>query len=244
MTFLLRFVSFITRKVLIISIVSVLAFYAFFTGMNMTNIYIVLKDGMETRAGVVLNRTSAEELSKFFDVDYLAADSIYRDKSYDIYTIRGFEHALNIERMWCWPWGTTASATITEYILRIDGELPVERQTEEQKKSKNKIPPPEWKNARYSVILVQEDGQWLIGDLRLVESLPAPTPTPARPTPRFFPTATPYPTATPNAIAVSGRGESPTPTATKKPTPTPKATATRRPTSTPRRTATPRPTAR
>jgi hypothetical protein len=146
--------------------------------MNATNISVILKDGMATRAQVIMMGEDYAELTKYFQANYLQRDenllqALDGKSPYEIYTIRGIDHRLQLTWMWCWPWDTTARAEFIERIPRIDGRI--NRQYEETAIAlygeNNYESPPRWQAARYSVTLVKENDQWRIRSIQMKELL-------------------------------------------------------------------------
>ena len=76
MKHLRRFVWHIASRLLIITLVLGLLITGFYYAMNMTNIYIVLKDGMARRAQVVMMTEDVEELRKYFYDSFLSRDGV------------------------------------------------------------------------------------------------------------------------------------------------------------------------
>ena len=146
--------------------------------MNMTNMYVVLKDGMARRAQVVMMQEDVSELTKFFQQSFLTRDQAVQDvlnnsSPYRDYNIRGIDHRLEMGFTWVWPWDTTARVDIVERIPRIDGRVKGARAEDYIEAFGDKaIYPPEWSSARYRVQLVKENGQWRIRSLSLLETLP------------------------------------------------------------------------
>ena len=64
----------IASRLLIITLVLGLLVTGFYYAMNMTNIYIVLKDGMARRAQVVMMTEDMSELKKYFYDSFLSRD--------------------------------------------------------------------------------------------------------------------------------------------------------------------------
>ena len=181
---------FILKNIVLVLLVGMILVIAFTFAMDASNVYIVANDGMKLRAQVVLGLEDPSELIKFFTTDALERDALLRDTTYLDYTIRGCDYRIDMEWLWAWPWDTRAEVTLTEHIVVIDGELPISLQTEEQLKSPNKIPPPAWQDARYSLTFAKVDGRWKISGVTTVALV---SPLPTR-TPQF----TPIPVATPN----------------------------------------------
>lgn len=163
-----RLVWFIATRLIILTSVLGLMTIAFYFSMNASNIFVILKEGMAQRAFTVMMQSDETELYKYFSAAYLPLDKRLQTMKngtnpYDHYQITGIDHRLRMEWMWSWPWEDTARATITEQVPAIDGRiLPQYRETTAQEN----LSPPRWPSARYDVILMRENGQWHIRELR------------------------------------------------------------------------------
>ncbi len=177
MKYLRRFVWYLATRLMLVCAVLGLMTVAFYYSMNATNIYIVLKDGMAKRAQVVMMGEEPQELSKYFQNSFLDRDepllmAAHGSSPYDHYTIRGIDHRLNMEWMWCWPWENTARADITENIPRIDGRVKSEsREMLLTAGGEELLNPPRWQSAKYRAVLTRENGQWRIKTLTLLETI-------------------------------------------------------------------------
>ena len=172
-----RLVWYIASRLFLLLAVVSLCVVVFYYAMNATNIHIVLKDGMAKRAQVIMMGESADTLNKFFQGSYLQRDenlqrALNGQSPYSYYTIRGIDHRLTMTYMWCWPWESTARATFTEEIPRIDGR--VNQKYAEAAKAlygEGYTSPPRWQGATYSAVLVKENGQWHIRSLTVTSLL-------------------------------------------------------------------------
>lgn len=187
MKYAIRLVWYLIKVVSGILLVAGLIALAFFTSLNLANVSVLINDGLEKRAQVIMlpAKNDASELNKFFTRYYLEKDTAIKSEKYASYTIRSFDHKVKIEWMWNWAWRDTASATIVERIDWIDGELPKSQMTPEQLAANQKIAPPKWEPTRYRVLLKKVDGQWKIDDVIFLElapdtsALPVQTPGPS-----------------------------------------------------------------
>ncbi len=173
MLYLRRLIWFIAKTLIIISVLAGMLVCGFFMAMNVSNIYIVLNEGLEKRVDVILTRQEAEELNKYFHADFLIADqalegalngqSVYQD-----YNITGFDYDLTIEKLWTWPWDSYANCTVVERVPSIAGSVISSRRSEVPAKV------PMLHGGRYDITLVKVGGQWKIIGMRqrtiLVES--------------------------------------------------------------------------
>ena len=103
MLYFRRFIWFIAKYMVLICVLLGMLVCGFFMAMNVSNIYVVLNDGMEKRVDVILTRQQAEELNKYFHADFLIQDTalegaINGDSVYTNYNITGFDYSLTIEK--------------------------------------------------------------------------------------------------------------------------------------------------
>ena len=176
MRYLRRLIWFIASRLFLAVLILGLMVIAFYYAMNLTNVQIVLKDGMARRAQVVMQiEDNVSELNKYFQTTFLERDaalatvtqgtSPYRD-----YNIRGIDHRVNIDFAWVWPWDTVCRVEIVESIPRIDGRVRADRaESLIAANGQNAIYPPSWQSAKYRATLTREDGQWKIRALALIE---------------------------------------------------------------------------
>ena len=172
MKYLRRLVWYLSSRLLVLFCVLGLMTMAFYFSMNATNIYIIIKDGMAKRAQVVMMGAD-ENLNVYFSPGYLERDALLieaRSGQSDYqkyYTIKGFDHRINLDSFWCWPWEDTARATFTERIPAIDGKL---KSSAREKLTEGANPAtPKWQPTQYSVLLSRENGQWRIRNLSVIK---------------------------------------------------------------------------
>ncbi len=178
MQYLRRFLWFVTTRMFWIIVVSGILIVSFYLAMNTANIYILLDDGLDARAGVVLVQKEPAELTKFFRSEFLQNDQLLRvgmsDRSpYANYDIRGYDHSMTLEWVWSWPWETVARATVVEDVPRIDGKIKAARRDAALAAGgEAALEPPKWQKARYRVTLARVNGQWKISGMQMMEELP------------------------------------------------------------------------
>lgn len=172
-----RLIRYIAVRLFVILMVLSLCVVVFYYAMNLSNINIVLKDGMAKRAQVIIMNESAAELNKFFQEPYLQLDQNLKNamdgkSPYLYYNVRGIDHRIKLTYMWCWPWENTARVTFTEEIPGIDGRV----RTEYSDAAKSLYGdgyqnPPKWQNGSYSGVMIRENGRWMISSISLKEVL-------------------------------------------------------------------------
>ena len=177
MKHLRRLIWHIASRLLIVTIVLGLLVTGFYYAMNMTNIYVVLKDGMARRAQVVMMTEEMDELRKYFYDSFLSRDGAVQTvvngtTPYQAYNIVGIDHRLSMGFTWVWPWDTTARVEIVERIPAIDGRVKGTVAEEYIARYGNDaLYPPDWASARYRATLVKENGQWKILSIQTIERL-------------------------------------------------------------------------
>ena len=172
MKYLRRIVWFFANRLLVICLILGLIMTVFYYAMNLSNIQIVLKDGMANRVKYIMGMDSTrKELDKYFLPACLENDSAILEcengnSPYKDYNVRGIDHRLEMGFLWVWPWDSSVRLTIRERIPRIDGRVKGSKADEViAREGADALYPPAWEDAEYSVLLIRENGQWKIKTL-------------------------------------------------------------------------------
>lgn len=177
MRILRRLLSFIASRLFLITVIAATFIVAFYLAMNTANIWVLIGDGLEARAGVVLMGEDADKLGLYFRQEFLAQDPVLQvgtgDTSpYRDYDIRSFEHRVQMVSVWSWPWEAVARAEIIESVPHIDGAIKSSmREKALAQGGEERLKPPAWQSARYRVTLVRTAGRWKISNLQTIEQL-------------------------------------------------------------------------
>ena len=177
MRILKRFLSFIASRVFFLTVLCALLIMAFYLAMNTANIWVLLDDGLDARAGVVLMNKDQAMLEKYFRTEFIGQDPVLQvglsDASpYQDYEIRGYDHRVRMVSVWSWPWESAARAEIIESIPAIDGTIrSSRREAALAAGGEARLSPPKWTTSRYRATLVRAAGQWKISNLQLLEQL-------------------------------------------------------------------------
>lgn len=177
MRILRRLLSFIASRMFLATVISALLIISFYLAMNTANIWVLISDGMDARAGVVLMGADSEGLQNYFEAKFLAQDPVLQvglsDASpYKDYEIRGYDHRIQMVSVWSWPWEDVARAEIVESIPAIDGTIrSSRREAALQAGGEERLSPPKWSTSRYRVTLVRSAGRWKISNLQLLEQM-------------------------------------------------------------------------
>ena len=169
-----RFLDFIASRLFFVTLLCALFILVFYLAMNTANIWILVDEGLDARAGAVLMQTGTEGLSKYFREEFLVQDPILTvgtgDQSpYRDYTIKSYRHQVQMRSVWCWPWESTATADIEESVPYINGTLKKEIRSQLVSENEEILNPPAWETRRYRVTLVRNAGRWKISNLQQVE---------------------------------------------------------------------------
>lgn len=161
MVHLRRLVWFIASRLILLCILGGMLVCGFYMCLNTANIYVILTDGLEKRADVILTREDAEELNDYFHADFLSTDPALEGafdgtSVYDDYTITDFEYELKIEKLWAWPWDNYATCTVVERVPSITGSVISSRRSEASPTV------PSWQGGRYDITLIKNNGEWKI----------------------------------------------------------------------------------
>ena len=161
MQYFRRFVWFFAWRLLLICALLGMLICGFYMAMNISNIYVVLTDGLEKRVDVILTRQQAESLNKYFHADFLMADTALEGalngvSAYTDYNITGHEYELTVEKIWAWPWDNFANCTVVERVPSITGSVVSSRRSEVSSRI------PSWQGGRYDITLAKVGGQWKI----------------------------------------------------------------------------------
>ena len=176
MKYLRRFLWYIAKRLLGLTLLVGVLVIAFYMAMNTANITILLKDGMAMRAEVVMMEENPEQLSKYFEDNFLQVDTVLNiglsDSSpYKDYNITGIDHRLTVEWLWCWPWDDTARANFVESVPKIDGRIKSSLREAAEATDPSRVYPPEWPSGRYVATLECINGRWKIASIKLLEPL-------------------------------------------------------------------------
>ena len=176
MKYLRRIIWFFANRLLALCLILGLIMTVFYYAMNLTNIQIVLKDGMANRAKYIMGmENDRKELEKYFLTACLQNDRDLQnaengESPYKDYNVRGIDHRLDMGFLWVWPWENAVRVTITEKIPRIDGRVKGLKADEViARQGQDAIYPPDWPETTYRALLVRENGQWKIRNLTPVQ---------------------------------------------------------------------------
>lgn len=199
-----RGIWFFMRTILLIALLAALAYGAFATAMNASNLYILSVEGLQLRASCILQEDNQAMLTEYFTQKFLENDPMLFSGAYEPYTVTGYDYRVEVEKVSVLPWSQTASVTVVDRMVNLTGKWN-EQQAEQEAAAEEEdaaVVLPKWEEARYLVRFRNEKGRWYIYQMQLLEAAPslAPKPTPdlrMTPLPMATPTPTPKETTTP-----------------------------------------------
>lgn len=168
-----RGVWYLLRLLLIITLAVSLCYAALVEAMYVSNIYIIVSEGMEMRASCILGTVGKNELTEHFDENWLIRDSALESGLYDAYRVDSYDYRLSIEKFKVLPWSKTATLQVLERVLNIQAPAYNDDTTD---------PAPAWTDSRMKITLEKVEGRWYITELEVLELSPEVEP---RPTPDY-----------------------------------------------------------
>jgi len=163
--YLLRFFWYILKYVFLGLLIVAIMIVGFYVAKDTANVYIIATEGMEVRAGTIMNIAQLDEMNKYFIESFASSDYELGTNKYDEFLIRDFEYKLKLESIWANPWEDTAYIKAVESVPEIDGEYPVENEDEVP------LVMPKWQSARYNIALVRIDDAWYISQVIKLEEI-------------------------------------------------------------------------
>ena len=181
MKYLRRGIWYLASRLLLVSLILALMITVFYYAMNLTNIQIILKDGMATRAKYIMGISdNLDDLGKYFSSQYVRTsngaletrDDMIRQtfdgkSPYANYSVRGIDHRLDVDFFWIWPGeDEDVDIVIHERIPRIDGRVKGSVADDViRENGAEAVYPPDWDEATYKVTMKKEGDQWKIAKM-------------------------------------------------------------------------------
>ena len=94
-----RSLWYIIRLLLVITLVVALCYFALVQAMYMSNIYIIVTEGLERRADCILGNRPSTELTEYFTEDWIIRDEAIDGGKYDAFRVDSNDYRLTIEKM-------------------------------------------------------------------------------------------------------------------------------------------------
>lgn len=180
-----RALAYALKTLLLVTVVSGLAFFVFLTAMHASNVYIIATEGMTLRTSCILGQSDKNEMYEYFSEGFIENDSAFEDNVYGYYDITNYDYRLSVDGISILPWKSTATLTVTERIPSIVATAHVDAP---------EAAVPEWVDAQYSIVCTKQDNRWYITNIKLIKEAPPEEP---NATPDMSLLKTPAPTTKP-----------------------------------------------
>lgn len=181
----LKFFLYFFGKLIAAAIAVGLAWFAFMTAMNSSNIQVTVKDAFTKRASVILESEDNSDtalLPKIFTREYLDRSKLDTQKDNRFYDVTLYSQRTDVEVKVVFPFAKKAEITVTDVVEDIRATLVNEDQPDFQQRESL------MDSGIYNVTVIKTDDGWMIDDIELVEEVtpeivrPLPTPAPAEET--------------------------------------------------------------
>lgn len=164
---------YVLRTLLIITAIVGLCLVVFIEGLQVSNLYILVTEGLEKRAEVILSNDESDELRMFFTEQCLKNDDKLDRDIYKDFTVASYDYRIEIKELFVLPWGVRAHMTVDARLAAINASANVEEGMPAPQL-------PKWEAGRYQVVFLREGSRWYINSMTLLQKDPAPE---VKPTP-------------------------------------------------------------
>lgn len=158
-----RSIWFILRAVIIISLLLAAAYAVFTEAMYVSNMYVIVTEGMGLRAETVLKNGASADLEQHFTLNFLANDPLLNDRPYSDFIVDNYDYRYEIKGFSVFPWSSSGYITYEERIPTITGSPASEEITRSM---------PAWTSTIARVHLIKVDGRWMIDSIDILEENP------------------------------------------------------------------------
>jgi len=160
----MRIVFFILRKLILVIVAVFLIGITFFAARDIANIYIVINEGLEKRASVILGQNiDSEFLNRFFSERFLNEDNMLNNNIFEEFNVYDYRMRIRIATFLVMPWDNSAQISVEEVVFNIMGEP--------RNSEGGLAKPPAWENGKKEIILLREEGRWQINSIVLKEPI-------------------------------------------------------------------------
>ena len=160
-----RSIWYVLRTLIITAAIVALCLGVFIEGLHISNLYILVTEGMEKRAEAILKygQTGVDiDLTPYFSEEYLNNDHELDSGKYAGFTVASYDYRIDVEAVSV----DARLAAINAASDDTEGAAPAEL--------------PEWEAGRYQVVFKREGSRWYINSITLLQRDPE---TEVKPTP-------------------------------------------------------------
>ena len=109
-----RSIWYLLRTLLVIALIVVLCLTAFVTAMHISNIYILVTEGLELRAGYILQGGEIAPLTEYFTENFIAQDPALYAGTYSSFNVTNFIYKIEVKSLLTLPGDSTATVKVYE----------------------------------------------------------------------------------------------------------------------------------
>lgn len=159
---------YVLRTLIIAAAIVGLCFAVFVEGMQVSNLYILVTEGLDARADVIINDLEPDELTLYFTDEFIANDNALYTGEYTGFTVASYDYRVDIRSFFVLPWSVKASMTIDDNLAAINAAA--------DSVGEDETPPelPEWTSGRYEMVFTKVGSRWYISGMGLVKIDPEP----------------------------------------------------------------------
>lgn len=158
-----RSLWYILKVVIIVAVIIAVCYAVFTEAVYVSNIFIIVTEGMEMRADCILKSGSLQQLAEHFSEDWLIKDDALDSTKYDAFHVDSYIYNIKIEKLTVFPWSKTAKLEVSEKVSSISAK-PYSEGTNTDV--------PAWENERYGILMEKDEGRWIIKELTVIEDIP------------------------------------------------------------------------
>lgn len=156
-----RSIWYVLRTLIIVAAIVALCFGIFVEGMHLSNLYILVTEGLEARADTIINCGDPVELTTYFTEEFIANDSALYSNAYEGFTVTSFDYRVDVKGFFVMPWSVRATFTVDDKLAAINAAA-----------DEGDAQPPVWTPGRYQVVFARVGSRWYITGLVLIEEDP------------------------------------------------------------------------
>lgn len=158
-----RSIWYVMKTLVIITAILLCCFGIFVEGMYVSNLYILVTEGLEFRAEVILQDGPVIELTEYFTEEFVKSDSILYEKRYELFEVEAFDYRVDIESFNVMPWSKHAVVKVKARLASINASI-----ADAKKNPDAKLP--EWDDGIYNIHFTREGSRWYMSDMELVSN--------------------------------------------------------------------------
>ena len=162
-----RSIWYVLRTLIITAAIVALCLGVFIEGLHISNLYILVTEGMEKRTEAILKygQTGVDiDLTPYFSEEYLNNDHELDSGKYAGFTVASYDYRIDVKAVSVLPWSKRANMTVDARLAAINAAAEL----------------PEWEAGRYQVVFKREGSRWYINSITLLQRDPE---TEVKPTP-------------------------------------------------------------